>query len=65
MKEISITKGPTQETGKQWQIVFKTIDGLDYCREQQPAFCTYEEVADWAENECLHHGLGGAVIERW
>jgi hypothetical protein len=48
-----------------WQVIFKTREGLDYCRETVDGEKTLDAVKVWAEAQARVHGLGGAVIERW
>ena len=50
--------------GAKWQIVFKTKEGLDYCRETKGlTFWDRSMVEAFAKDQCAIHGLGGAVIE--
>lgn len=48
-----------------WQVVFITNAGLDYCRETFPAHCSLEWIEARVKSLCALHGLKGARIERW
>lgn len=49
-----------------WQVIFKTKAGLDYCRETKPSRWTRADIKRWAEMMCEQNkSLGGAVIQRW
>lgn len=49
-----------------WQVIFKTKEGLDYCRETyMREFHPIEEVEATAVQGIKQHGLGGAVIQLW
>jgi hypothetical protein len=65
MTKANITLGRTQERGAQWQIVFRTHEGKDYCRETLPAVRTEADVREWAAAMCALHDLAGAIVERW
>jgi hypothetical protein len=48
-----------------WQIIFKTKDGLDYCRETKWRDDTITEVEQFALQTIRNNDLGGAVIQFW
>jgi hypothetical protein len=48
-----------------WQVIFKTIDDLDYCRESITGAWSRDKIREWVRNQCEKHGLAGAIIERW
>jgi hypothetical protein len=48
-----------------WQVIFKTVSGLDYCRETRPSSHSRDAIKAWAEEQVRVYRLGGAVIERW
>lgn len=54
-----------QEAGKPWQVIFRTRDGKDYCRETRPASESGESIKTWAQAQAFKHELAGARIERW
>lgn len=53
------------EEDKPWQVIFKTHDHEDYCRETRPVAETLEDIKLWALNMCDKHNLASARIERW
>lgn len=57
-------RGWHEATGD-WQVIFRTHAGKDYCRETKPGTMTHEAVVAWAEEMCKVHNLAGAFIERW
>lgn len=54
-----------RDTSAKWQVVFKTAEGLDYCRETLPATMTYAQVYEWTAQQCHAHKLAGAQINRF
>jgi len=60
----TITIGYTEAT-RNWQIIFKTKEGTDYCRETRPSHLRETEVIEWTKRMLVAHDLGSARIERW
>jgi hypothetical protein len=54
-----------QEQGRPWQCIFRANDGKDYCRETRDADETVDDIREWAQAQCVKHGLAGVRIERW
>ena len=49
-----------------WQVIIKTKEGKDYCRETLDGSKSLEEVRLWAETTVnLNPHFGGADIQRW
>lgn len=48
-----------------WQVIFKTWEFKDYCRETVDADTSLEDVVLWAIDQCHKHDLGGAEIQRF
>lgn len=54
----------------QFHAIYKTHDGLDYCREDAPAYIeTYADAVQWAARQPMDCHASAAVagfeIERW
>ena len=62
--ERTLTLGHV-EAGRPWQVIFRTIEGLDYCRETRPAHLSIVHVMEWARRQLVAHNLGSARVERW
>ena len=61
-----ITRDDRWTENGDWQVIFKTTEGLDYCRETICAAHTLDEVSKWADARCHYNNdLGGAHIEKW
>lgn len=50
-----------------WQVIFKTGAGLDYCRETKPGDWSRDQIETWTRNaiDHQHTDVTDAVIERW
>ena len=49
-----------------WQVIFKTAEGQDYCRETRASKFTQEEVLHWAETQIRYHEhVTGAEIQKF
>jgi len=53
-----------------WHAIYKTSDGLDYCREDAPlAVETYSQAVEWAMAQPMDQQaraiVSGFEIERW
>lgn len=55
----------TANASGNWQVIFKTKDDLDYCRETKPGSWSREKIKKWTEIAVNEYGLGGAVIQKW
>lgn len=68
---IKIVMKATQEEVERagrYQVIFKTKDGVDYHRmtkDVNDPLVTKAGVEQYARNQCIAFGLGGAVIEAW
>lgn len=62
---ITVTKRDYLSEDGDWQVIFKTKENLDYCRETVCAKHTLDEVKKWAEIQCEAYDLGGAHLEKW
>lgn len=60
-----ITDGYGKLRQGSWQVIYKTKDGLDYCRETHNGVWSKKMIEEWVRHECIRHKLPGAVIERW
>lgn len=50
--------------GGNWQVIFETAKGLDYCRETMPSTMNIEEVIKWTEKQIRNYPeIATAVIE--
>jgi hypothetical protein len=50
-----------------WQVIFRTHDGLDYCRETRPGSWSKDVIRTWAHAEIATHcdNVATAEIQRW
>lgn len=64
---VKATKEQIERVGR-YQVIFKTKDGVDYCRITRTVddpLITKAGVEQYARNQCIAFGLGGADIESW
>jgi hypothetical protein len=71
MAELKIVMKATKEEierAGRYQVIFKTKEGVDYCRITRAVndpLITKAGVEQYARNQCNAFGLGGADIEAW
>ena len=50
-----------------WQVIFKTAENLDYCRETKTVESfTFDQVIDWAVDQIANHSdIAAARLEKF